>query len=332
MNSSGSRRKSLGQVLSIAFFSLCFFSGDSDIAHGQQFPISMRVRASSTVTGAKVTIDDIALVESSDQKEDGKAVSVKKVILLDSLEPGGERHLSAYQILDQLRGESIDPSSIGYSIPEQVVVRRAGREITKGELQSLVDEYLKGSGREATIRTFSHDGTTRLFAGAATLRIVSLERQRVGLSRIAVEAKTEDGESVQIQLVSSLDEFMYVPVASRPLSVGNVVNQNDLVMARLDMTRIPRDVAAQSEGVVGHTIKRGIGVGDLFRAPDLSLPFDVTAGSSVTLRYVGRGFKATASGSALEAGRVGGAIRVRNESSKRIVEGTVVEPGLVEVR
>jgi hypothetical protein len=92
MNSSGSRRKSLGQVLSIAFFSLCFFSGDSDIAHGQQFPISMRVRASSTVTGAKVTIDDIALVESSDQKEDGKAVSVKKVILLDSLEPGGERH------------------------------------------------------------------------------------------------------------------------------------------------------------------------------------------------------------------------------------------------
>jgi flagella basal body P-ring formation protein FlgA len=196
----------------------------------------------------------------------------------------------------------------------------------------LVDEYLKGSGREATIRTFSHDGTTRLFAGAATLRIISLERQRVGLSRIAVEATTEEGESVQIQLVSSLDEFMYVPVASRPLSVGNVVNPNDLVMARLDMTRISRDVAAQSEGVIGHTIKRGIGVGDLFRAPDLSLPFDVTAGSSVTLRYVGRGFKATASGSALEAGRVGGAIRVRNESSKRIVEGTVVEPGLVEVR
>jgi flagella basal body P-ring formation protein FlgA len=332
MNSSGSRRISLAQFLSIAFLTLCLFPGDSDIAHAQQFPISMRVRASSTVTGAKVTIDDIALVESSDQKEDGKAVSVKKVILLDSLEPGGERNISAYQILDHLRGESIDPSSIGYSIPEQVVVRRAGREITKGELQSLVDEYLKGSGREATIRTFSHDGNTRLFAGAATLRIVSLERQRVGLSRIAVEATTEEGESVQIQVVSSLDEFMYVPVASRPLSVGNVVNPNDLVMARLDMTRIPRDVAAQSEGVVGHTIKRGIGIGDLFRAPDLSLPFDVTAGSSVTLRYVGRGFKATASGSALEAGRVGGSIRVRNESSKRIVEGTVVEPGLVEVR
>jgi flagella basal body P-ring formation protein FlgA len=332
MNILGSGRKKFELWFSAAFLAFCSIITNLDFAQGQGFPISMRVRAASTVTGAKVTIDDISIVESSDEKEDGRAVSLKKVLLIDALEPGGVRQLSAYQILDQLRRESIDPGNIGYSIPEQVVVRRAGREITKGELQRLVNEYLKGSGREATIRTFSHDGTTRLFAGAATLRIISLERQRVGLSRIAIEAITEEGESVQIHLVSSLDEFMYVPVASRPLSVGNVVNPTDLVMARLDMTRIPRDVAAQSEWVVGHTIKRGIGVGDLFRAPDLSLPFDVTAGSSVTLRFSGRGFKATASGSALEAGRVGGAIRVRNESSKRIVEGTVVEPGLVEVR
>lgn len=327
-----SSEKALGLRIIIAFVNLCFLGGAADFAHAQQFPISMRVRSSSTVTGARVTIDDIAIVESSDEKEDGKAVSVKKVLLLDSLEPGGERQLSAYQILDKLRESSIDPGSLGYAVPEQVLVRRAGREITKGELQGLVTEYMKGSGREATIRTFSHDGTTRLFAGAATLRIVSLERQKVGLSRIVIEAITEEGESAQIHLVSNLDEFMYVPVASRPLSVGKIIDPTDLVMARLDMTRIPRDVAAQSDGVVGHTIKRGIGVGDLFRAPDLSLPFDVTAGSSVTLRYVGRGFKATASGSALEAGRIGGAIRVRNESSKRIVAGTIVEPGLVEVR
>lgn len=316
----------------IAFFAFIQQILGVQSAHAQQFPVSLRVRTSSTVTGARVTIDDIATVESSDQREDGRAVSVKQVVLIDWLEPGGTRQLTAYQILDRLRGESIEPATIGYAIPEQITVRRVGREITKGELQSLLDDYMKGTGREASIRTFSHDGSTRLFAGSATLRVVSLERQRVGLSRIVIEATSESGESAQIQVVGQLDEFMFVPVASRPLSVGKVVTPSDLVMARLDMSRIPRDVAAQSEGVVGHTIKRGVGVGDLFRAPDLILPQDITSGSSVTLRYVGRGFKATASGSALEAGRVGGTIRVRNDASKRVVEGTVIEPGLVEVR
>jgi flagella basal body P-ring formation protein FlgA len=164
------------------------------------------------------------------------------------------------------------------------------------------------------------------------MRVLSVERQRVGLSRIIVEARSESGEVEQLTLVGTLDEFMYMPVASRQLSVGNVVSFEDVVMARLDTKSLPRDVASTRDGIVGHAVKRTLSTGDFFRSPDLVLPHDITAGSSVTIKFSGRGFTATATGSALEGGRRGGKIRVRNEISKRILQGTIVEPGLVEVQ
>lgn len=301
-------------------------------AHSENFPITLRVRAASTVMGSVVTVGDIGIVESSSEINDEKAVALKRVILIPHLRPGQESDISAYQLLEQLRGAAFEPGSIGYAIPERVTIKRAGRDIGQSELQNVLDEYLHGSGREARVKSFSHDGNGRLFVGPASMRVLSVERQRVGLSRIIVEARSESGEVEQLTLVGTLDEFMYMPVASRQLSVGNVVSYEDVVMARLDTKSLPRDVASTRDGIVGHAVKRTLSAGDFFRSPDLVLPPDMTAGSSVTIRFSGRGFTATATGSALEGGRRGGKIRVRNDISKRILQGTIVEPGLVEVQ
>lgn len=301
------------------------------VARAEGFPVTLRVRPSSAVTGGVVTIGDVGIVESAGQGSDDRAVSLKQVVLVDHLDPGSERQLHAHQILDRLRTQSFEPSTLGYSIPEQVVVRRVGRDLTQGELQESIDEYLRGTGREVVVRRFSLDGTARLFAGAASLRVISLERQRVGVSRILLEARSESGETARLGVVGQLDEFMYVPVASKQLPPGNVVRTDDVVMARMDMSKMPRDAAAQPDGVVGHAVKRGVAAGDPFRFPDLALPQDVAAGAFVVVRYIGRGFAATATGTALDAGRVGTTIRVRNDSSKRVIQGTIVEAGLVEV-
>ena len=301
------------------------------VAGADGFPITMRIRPSSAVTGGTVTVGDVATVESADLRSDERAVSLKQVTVIDHLDPGSETELQAYQILDRLKAQSFDPSTLGYSIPERVLVRRVGRDLTQGELQESIDEYLRGTGREIVVRRFSHDGKARLFTGSVTLRVLSLERQRVGVSRILLEARSERGETAQVGVVGQLDEFMYVPVASRQLPPGDVVRHEDVVMARMDTAKMPRDAAAQTEGVVGHSVKRSVSAGDPFRFPDLTLPHDVAAGAFVILRYVGRGFSATATGTALDTGRAGGTIRVRNDTSKRVVQGTILEAGLVEV-
>lgn len=319
------------RVLFSLFLSLVVLSSAVRGA-AEGFPITMRVRGSSTITGGAVTIGDVAIVESGAQESDNRAVSLKQVVLIDHLQPGSQAELNAYQILDRLRAGSFEPSTLGYSIPERVTIRRVGRDLTQGELQESMDQYLRGTGREVVVRRFSHDGDTRLFPGAVSLRVLSLERQRVGVSRITLEARSESGETAQIGIVGQLDEFMYVPVANKQLPPGNIVRTDDVVMARMDTAKMPRDAAAQPNGIVGHAVKRGVSAGDPFRFPDLTLPQDIAPGAFVILRYRGRGFSATATGIAVDGGRVGGLIRVRNDSSKRVVQGTVVESGLVEVQ
>jgi hypothetical protein len=120
-------------------------------AHSETFPITLRVRASSTVMGAVVTLGDIGIVESSSEINDEKAVALKRVILIPHLRPGQESDLSAYQLLEQLRGAAFEPGSIGYSIPERVTIKRAGRDIGQSELQNVLDEYLRVSPTMVTV-------------------------------------------------------------------------------------------------------------------------------------------------------------------------------------
>ena len=57
----------------------------------------------------------------------------------------------------------------------------------------------------------------------------------------------------------------------------------------------------------------------------------VEMGAMVTLVYRSGGIEATASGVAIESGAQGDEIRVRNDSSRKIILGKVLEPGMVGV-
>ncbi|MCB0321344.1 MAG: flagellar basal body P-ring formation protein FlgA, partial [Bdellovibrionales bacterium] len=128
-----------------------------------------------------------------------------------------------------------------------------------------------------------------------------------------------------------VEEWVEVPVAARPLSAGSVVGPLDVAMARLNIQRLPRDAAFQKETIVGLETKRGIAYGEVFRKNKLSIPPVITAGAKVTLEYRSKFLRATATGIALEDAAVGENIRIRNEASKKIVSGTVLEPGIVGV-
>ncbi|HAS50615.1 MAG TPA: flagella basal body P-ring formation protein FlgA, partial [Gammaproteobacteria bacterium] len=57
----------------------------------------------------------------------------------------------------------------------------------------------------------------------------------------------------------------------------------------------------------------------------------VRQGETVTLIAGQSGMQVTSSGIALSDAGIGERVRVRNETSKRVIQGTVVEQGRVEV-
>jgi len=132
-------------------------------------------------------------------------------------------------------------------------------------------------------------------------------------------------------LKATMDEWKLVPVATRPLAKGAVIAASDVELTRVSSTLAGRDLVENIGDVVGRAVSRNLGQGEVFRMGALSIPPVVTAGSRVTLKFRQGGLEATATGTAMDSGQVGQEIRVRNDSSKKVVPGKVVEPGLVSV-
>ena len=100
-------------------------------------------------------------------------------------------------------------------------------------------------------------------------------------------------------------------------------------MARLSTASIPKGAADQSTAIVGLATNSNIALGEVFQRAKLAIPPVVASGSRVTMIVRTSFLEASASGIALESGIEGQEIKVRNESSKRVVSGKVTANGTV---
>ena len=102
-------------------------------------------------------------------------------------------------------------------------------------------------------------------------------------------------------------------------------------MQDIEDNSIPEDVAVDTRGIIGFEADYSMNDGEVFRVGRLALPPVIEPGHAVTIMYRSGLLEVTAAGTALEAGARGRPIKVKNNASKKLLVGTVLEPGLVGV-
>jgi flagella basal body P-ring formation protein FlgA len=122
-----------------------------------------------------------------------------------------------------------------------------------------------------------------------------------------------------------------MPVAVRPLKRGDIISAGDVRLQKVNATSMGHDAIEQIGDVVGRSVMREIGQGELFSSAAVEIPPVVQVGSRVTMRYQFGRLQASANGVALESGIERQEIKVRNDSSKRVVSARVVDKDTVEV-
>lgn len=123
-----------------------------------------------------------------------------------------------------------------------------------------------------------------------------------------------------------------VLVAARPLSRGAIIDNNDLRLARRDMSRARGSWYSSIDDVVGLEVQRSIRQGEPLTSRLLDEPILIKRGDRVTIKAGrGRALSITAHGQAKESGRKGERIRVENLDSGREVEGVVTGKGTIQV-
>ena len=122
-----------------------------------------------------------------------------------------------------------------------------------------------------------------------------------------------------------------VLVANGFLRRNTTLSATDFRAERRELSTLPSGYETDPNKLIGKQLRQAIMAGMVISPKAVKIPPAVRQGETVTLIAGQSGMQVTSSGIALNDAGIGERVRVRNETSKRVVEGIVVEPGRVEV-
>ncbi|WP_119979257.1 flagellar basal body P-ring formation chaperone FlgA [Shewanella algidipiscicola] len=124
----------------------------------------------------------------------------------------------------------------------------------------------------------------------------------------------------------------YLPVANRNLQRDEIVTSADLHWKMLPLKASDQDVITQEANLLGQQVTRKLRKNKPIRAAYLEAPRLINVGDEVIIEASSEGFYANMLGVALDVGKEGDAIRVKNSSSGKVITAYVVAKGRVRTQ
>jgi flagella basal body P-ring formation protein FlgA len=115
-------------------------------------------------------------------------------------------------------------------------------------------------------------------------------------------------------------------VATRPLARGAVLTADDIAPKGTGAAR-----CTQRAAVIGSVTRRVINAGEVLREPAVTPQNAVAANEKVAVVWRDAGIEVRLTGTAMNAAPIGGRVTVHVDVRRRL-EGTLVAPGLVQIK
>jgi flagella basal body P-ring formation protein FlgA len=217
---------------------------------------------------------------------------------------------------------------------ERTVLERPGRALSREAAIEVLREELLGLGlpadAELELAAFSPpilplSAIPRLSAEGGNYETAS---NRFAATLIVMA----DGmPSIRMRVAGRAIATVPAVVATRRLSVGEVVKPEDAKLVQLRAERVRPGTTQRLEDVVGMQLRRPISTDLPFMGADLMQAHIIAKNEIVTMVVDGPGLSLTTQGRALEPATRGGRLSVMNLSSRNVVEAEAIGPGRVRV-
>ena len=246
--------------------------------------------------------------------------------------PGGRIIVGAAQLGAIARQFGVDwrPASAG----DRAILEWPGRPLRKEDALDAVREALVASGADPDCVVELTGFVPPLVPlGADPRPIVSQLDFNAGTGRFtAVLSLILEGmDPISTRIGGTADTPVELPVPVTRLASGTVLRAQDLRLARVGSAQARGEPIRETAGLVGMMLRRSIAAGQPLRAEDLARPPVVARDAMVRVQLDVPGLSVTGQGQALEAGAIGDRIRLRNPTSRAVLEALVIGPGLVRI-
>lgn len=125
-------------------------------------------------------------------------------------------------------------------------------------------------------------------------------------------------------------EFVVISAAQN-LDRGKTLTVTDLRLEKRLLTEPPPGAIQETESLLGQVTQRALAAGTVFTRSIVKPRQIVRRGQAVTLSLATGSIAIEVTGTALQAGGIGDRISVRNNNSKKVIEGTIQPSGEVVV-
>ena len=200
------------------------------------------------------------------------------------------------------------------------------------EIYQAVEQFLVADQGEegVTIDVSPLDSRLRLKACSVPL-LVDYQRSRSRSGRTIVQVRCQGEKPWRIYVTATVRKLQNVVVTLAPILKGERVALENLAYEQRDISRLRHGFFEEKEQLKGKFAKKAIR-GDVVLTPQqLFVPNLIDKGDQVSILFQKGDLKVQMKGVALENGHRDGKIRVKNSSSGKIVEGTVIAPGRIKI-
>ena len=127
----------------------------------------------------------------------------------------------------------------------------------------------------------------------------------------------------RFRLTGRIHKLIQIPVVSRRLSRGDIIQKNDIEWIDLRERKLLRGYIQDAKKIIGMAARRYIEARTPLTASNMQRPQLVKKGSIVNIALVNGTMRLTTQGRSLENGSLGDTIRIKNTRTKKIIEAQI---------
>ena len=152
---------------------------------------------------------------------------------------------------------------------------------------------------------------------------------KAGRTTIGVRCNIEKKWSIFTSAI--IKTYQMVVVLSQPIQRGEIITRQHLAIEKRDVSKLREDFVTQIEQAENKQTTRPLNTGTILNLSNLVEPKLIKRGDKVVITTTKSNFSIRMSGVAMMDGAKGQLITIKNQNSGRIINATVIEPGLVSV-
>ena len=156
-------------------------------------------------------------------------------------------------------------------------------------------------------------------------------KEPLGLVSIVVEIATPDHSFRRGQMSLRVRRYSEVFVATGEIKTHELIDLQELKLQTMEVTSLREQPVVSLGNIQGYRSKRNLSSGQILTFEAIESVPDIEVGREVSILCEGGSFTISAHGKAMQTGRLGEMIRVRNSSSGRVVLARVSGSGEVTV-